>query len=62
MVRIPGGSFPMGSGGFSFYPEERPVHPVVVDGFWVTPPPPQGWGLLAHPAGRCDGPAWPEGR
>ncbi|MEU9132688.1 formylglycine-generating enzyme family protein [Kitasatospora sp. NPDC048540] len=33
MVRIPGGSFLMGSD--AFYPEERPVHPVVVDGFWM---------------------------
>ncbi|MFC9325551.1 formylglycine-generating enzyme family protein [Kitasatospora sp. NPDC057015] len=33
MVWVPGGSFLMGSEGF--YPEERPVHPVVVDGFWA---------------------------
>ncbi|MFJ7964093.1 formylglycine-generating enzyme family protein [Streptomyces sp. NPDC096324] len=33
MVRIPGGSFPMGSD--DFYPEERPVHPVRVDSFWM---------------------------
>ena len=33
MVWIPGGSFLMGSE--DFYPEERPVHPVGVDGFWM---------------------------
>jgi sulfatase modifying factor 1 len=33
MVWIPGGTFRMGSN--DFYPEERPVHPVSVDGFWM---------------------------
>ncbi|WP_406121206.1 formylglycine-generating enzyme family protein [Streptomyces canus] len=33
MVRIPGGTFLMGTA--DFYPEERPVHPVTVDGFWM---------------------------
>jgi formylglycine-generating enzyme required for sulfatase activity len=33
MVRIEGGSFLMGSD--AFYPEERPVHRVEVDGFWI---------------------------
>ena len=33
MRRIPGGTFAMGSE--SFYPEERPVHHVHVDGFWM---------------------------
>ena len=33
MVWIPGGSFRMGSE--KFYPEERPVHEVTVDGFWM---------------------------
>jgi formylglycine-generating enzyme required for sulfatase activity len=33
MVWIPGGSFRMGSD--QFYPEERPVHDVAVDGFWM---------------------------
>jgi formylglycine-generating enzyme required for sulfatase activity len=33
MVWIPGGDFLMGSE--SFYPEERPVRPVHVDGFWI---------------------------
>src|SRR6266581_5735086 len=33
MAWIPGGSFWMGSA--DFYPEERPVHRVSVDGFWV---------------------------
>jgi formylglycine-generating enzyme len=33
MVRLPGGTFLMGSE--RFYPEERPVHPVRVDGFWI---------------------------
>ena len=33
MAWIPGGTFLMGSD--EFYPEERPVHPVTVDGFWM---------------------------
>jgi len=33
MVWIPGGTFRMGSP--NFYPEERPVHEVTVDGFWM---------------------------
>ncbi|HET9784502.1 MAG TPA: formylglycine-generating enzyme family protein [Terriglobales bacterium] len=33
MVWIQGGAFHMGSN--RFYPEERPVHPVRVDGFWM---------------------------
>jgi len=33
MVWIPGGTFAMGSN--AHYPEERPVHPVTVDGFWM---------------------------
>jgi formylglycine-generating enzyme required for sulfatase activity len=33
MVWIPGGTFRMGS--TDFYPEERPVHDVAVDGFWM---------------------------
>jgi formylglycine-generating enzyme required for sulfatase activity len=33
MVWIPGGEFMMGSD--DFYPEERPVHSVAVDGFWI---------------------------
>jgi sulfatase modifying factor 1 len=33
MVWIPGGEFLMGSE--DFYPEERPVHRVSVDGFWM---------------------------
>ena len=33
MAWIPGGIFAMGSA--SFYPEERPVHQVAVDGFWM---------------------------
>jgi sulfatase modifying factor 1 len=33
MVRVPGGTFLMGSN--DFYPEERPVHRVSVDGFWM---------------------------
>lgn len=35
MVRIPGGTYWMGSA--DFYPEERPVHRVTVDGFWMDP-------------------------
>ncbi len=33
MASIPGGAFRMGSE--DFYPEERPVHDVSVDGFWM---------------------------
>jgi formylglycine-generating enzyme required for sulfatase activity len=33
MIWIPGGTFRMGSE--NFYPEERPVHQVAVDGFWM---------------------------
>ena len=33
MRRIPGGQFRMGSE--DFYPDERPVHEVAVDGFWM---------------------------
>jgi formylglycine-generating enzyme len=33
MVWIPGGTFGMGSE--DFYPEEKPVHQVKVDGFWI---------------------------
>jgi formylglycine-generating enzyme required for sulfatase activity len=33
MAWIPGGTFRMGSD--DFYPEERPVHRVAVDGFWM---------------------------
>ena len=34
---IPGGTFAMGSE--DFYPEERPVHRVAVDGFWMDETP-----------------------
>jgi formylglycine-generating enzyme required for sulfatase activity len=33
MIRIPGGTFRMGSN--EHYPEEAPVHRVTVDGFWL---------------------------
>jgi formylglycine-generating enzyme len=33
MVWVPGGTFLMGSS--NFYPEERPVREVTVDGFWI---------------------------
>jgi formylglycine-generating enzyme required for sulfatase activity len=33
MVWVEGGTYLMGSD--DWYPEERPVHPVAVDGFWV---------------------------
>ena len=35
MIRIPGGTFRMGSD--NHYPEEAPVHRVTVDGFWIDP-------------------------
>ena len=34
---VPGGTFAMGSE--AFYPEERPVHPVTVGGFWMDETP-----------------------
>ena len=34
---VPGGEFRMGS--VDFYPEEAPVHPVEVDGFWIDESP-----------------------
>jgi len=37
MIRIPGGTFRMGSD--RHYPEEAPVHRVTVDGFWIDPTP-----------------------
>ena len=37
MIWVPGGSFLMGSN--SFYPEERPVRPASVSGFWIDPHP-----------------------
>src|SRR2546421_4447890 len=37
MVRIPGGTFRMGSD--KHYPEEAPVHRVTVDGFWIDAAP-----------------------
>ena len=33
MAWVPGGTFQMGSD--DWYPEERPVHPVSVDRFWM---------------------------
>ncbi len=33
LIRIPGGTFRMGSN--DHYPEEAPVHRVTVDGFWI---------------------------
>src|SRR3954451_18129041 len=35
MIRIPGGTFQMGSD--HHYPEEAPAHEVRVDGFWMDP-------------------------
>ncbi|MDR3035304.1 MAG: formylglycine-generating enzyme family protein [Kitasatospora sp.] len=37
MVRVPGGTFLMGSD--HHYPEEAPAHPVTVSGFWIDPRP-----------------------
>ena len=41
MVWVPGGTFSMGSE--DFYPEERPVHTVKVDGFWIDEHPVTAW-------------------
>jgi formylglycine-generating enzyme required for sulfatase activity len=35
MAWIPGGAFTMGTDAESAWPEERPAHPVRVDGFWM---------------------------
>ena len=37
MIRIPGGTFRMGSD--YHYPEEAPAHAVTVDSFWIDPTP-----------------------
>src|SRR4051794_6063823 len=37
MAWVPGGTFRMGDE--RYYPEERPVHGVAVDGFWIDEPP-----------------------
>ena len=37
MIRIPGGTFRMGSD--HHYSEEKPAHTVTVDGFWMDPTP-----------------------
>ena len=37
MIRIPGGTFRMGSD--HHYPEEAPAHTVTVDGFWIDATP-----------------------
>jgi sulfatase modifying factor 1 len=37
MIRIPGGTFRMGSD--RHYPDEAPSHAVTVDGFWIDPTP-----------------------
>ncbi len=51
MVWIPGGEFLMGSQ--DFYPEERPVHRVHVDGFWMDryPVTADAYGHFAHQTG-----------
>ena len=41
MAWVPGGTFLMGSN--DFYPEERPVHTVAVDGFWMDEHPVTAW-------------------
>jgi len=35
MVFIPGGEFMMGTDEMNSYPQERPAHKVIVDGFWI---------------------------
>jgi formylglycine-generating enzyme len=37
MIFVPGGTFRMGSD--KHYPEEAPVHRVIVDGFWIDAAP-----------------------
>ncbi len=55
MTWVPGGSFRMGSA--DFYPEERPVHRVAVDGFWMDSGPVTVAGQ--HLAGTWASAAWP---
>ncbi len=35
MVWIPGGQFTMGTGDFRSFPNERPAHKVLLEGFWI---------------------------
>ena len=51
MVRIPGGTFRMGSD--RHYPEEAPVHRVTVDGFWIdrTPVTNRQFAAFVHATG-----------
>ena len=50
MTWIPGGTFAMGSE--DFYPEERPVHRVTVDGFWMDEQPGHGGASSAASSAR----------
>ena len=64
MVRIPGGTFRMGSD--DHYPEEAPVHRVTVDGFWIDRTPVTNRQFKAfvkrdRPRDLCRDPARPEG-
>ena len=45
---VPAGTFAMGSE--DFYPEERPVHRVELDGFWIDEHPVGLWQLDPLPA------------
>jgi formylglycine-generating enzyme required for sulfatase activity len=59
MTWIAGGTFAMGSA--DFYPDERPVHPVTVDGFPAARQSEAGDTSTCHLGFRCvvrgDGPA-----
>jgi formylglycine-generating enzyme required for sulfatase activity len=45
MVFIDGGTFMMGSD--KFYPEEKPVHKVTVNGFWMDKCPVTNFGWIS---------------
>ena len=50
MAWVPGGTFLMGSN--DFFPEERPVHTVAVDGFWMDEHPVTAWEFRRNSVAR----------
>ena len=52
MVRIPGGTFSMGSDGH--YPEEAPVHRVTVSDFWIDADAPKACCVPENPRGGSE--------